>query len=306
MRVSFLVFFLFVLSIWDASAQCVFKPLDESFIDHRYYSLSYVEKHEQADWVCYRLTKNMIKGTAQRKDNFKADGKIKTGSAALADYKGSGYDRGHLAPAADFKFSQTAMDQSFYMSNMSPQNPSFNRDIWKKLEELMRAWAYEYGSLDIVTGPIFESSNSIGVNKVTIPSHYFKAALRKTDLGYEAIAFILPNRKSQSSLQSFVISVDDLEERIQIDLFHELADSEENAVEALYAKNNWIWSTTGLPKIESDNKSSQNITTQQRKSTVKSSDRRTTSVQCRGTTKKGARCKNKTLNGSGFCHLHGG
>ena len=278
----------------------VFKPLDESFIDHRYYSLSYVEKHEQADWVCYRLTNNMIKGTAQRKDNFKADGKIKTGSAALTDYKGSGYDRGHLAPAADFKFSQMAMDQSFYMSNMSPQNPSFNRGIWKKLEELMRAWAYEYSSIDVVTGPIFESSNSIGMNKVTIPSHYYKAALRKTDLGYEAIAFVLPNNKSQSSLQSFVISVDDLEERIQIDLFHELADSEENAVEALYAKNNWIWSTSGLSEIESDNKSSQNLTTQQRKSTVKSSDRRTTSVQCRGTTRKGARCKNKTLNGSGF------
>ena len=168
----------------------------------------------------------------------------------------------------------------------------------------MRAWVYEYGSLDIVTRPIFESFNSIGVNKVTIPSHYYKAALRKTDLGYEAIAFVLPNSKSQSSLQSFVMSVDDLEERIQIDLFHELADSEENAVEALYAKNNWIWSTSGLSKIESDNKSSQNVTTQQRKSTVKSSDRRTTSVQCRGTTKKGARCKNKTLNGSGFCHLH--
>ncbi len=290
----------------NAQAQCIYKPFDESFIDHQFYSLSYVEKHEQADWVCYRLTKGMINGPAERKDNFKIDSKVTTWTASLADYKGSGYDRGHLAPAADFKFSQLAMDESFYMSNISPQNPSFNRGVWKKLEELMRAWAYEYGTIDIVTGPIFGSSNSIGNNKVTIPTHYYKAALRKTELGYEAIAFVLPNKKSQSDLHFFTQSIDDLEERIQIDLYHELPDSEENTVEALFTKNSWIWSSSGLPRIKSDNKSSQSVTTQQSSTRSKTFDRRTTSVQCRGTTKKGARCRNKTLNGSGFCYLHDG
>lgn len=290
MKTITLLLFSLLVPVWNLWGQCVFKPLDESYIDHAYYSLSYNEIHEQADWVCYRLTKNMITGTAQRKNNFKADAKIRTGSAALADYKGSGYDRGHLAPAADFKFSQAAMDQSFYMSNMSPQNPSFNRGIWKNLEELMRAWAYEYGSIHIVTGPIFGSSETIGKNLVSVPSHYYKAILRLTDFGYEAIGFVLPNRSSDQVLDKYILSIDDLESIIQIDLFHELEDSKEFTTEALYTKDKWLW-----------NYSIQNSTV------IKEvTDRREKAIQCQGTTKSGARCKNKTLNGSGFCHLHDG
>ena len=104
-------------------------------VHHTNYTLQYNEEHEQASWVAYRLTGQQIQNpSTKRKDNFRSDPKVKTGSASLSDYKGSGYDRGHLAPAADFKWSATAMSESFYMSNMSPQVPSFNRGIWKNMK----------------------------------------------------------------------------------------------------------------------------------------------------------------------------
>ena len=104
------------------------------------YSLEHNEKTEQSFWVAYELTKEEVSGTVKRKDAFRSDPTISTGSAVLSDYKGSGYDRGHLAPAADMKWSKKVMSESFYMSNMSPQDPSFNRGIWKKLEEKVRDW----------------------------------------------------------------------------------------------------------------------------------------------------------------------
>ena len=110
------------------------KPIiGEQIVNHLGYSLSYNEKNEQASWVAYELTADQVRGTVKRKDSFRSDPLIKTGSASLSDYKGSGYDRGHLAPAADMKWSTTAMSESFFMSNMSPQLPGFNRGIWKKL-----------------------------------------------------------------------------------------------------------------------------------------------------------------------------
>ena len=107
-------------------------------VHHPYYSHSYSEQYEQAEWVFYEIKKERVLGLVRRTDNFRSDEKISTNSATLSDYKGSGYDRGHLAPAGDMSFNYTAMSESFYMSNMSPQHPSFNRGIWKMLESLVR------------------------------------------------------------------------------------------------------------------------------------------------------------------------
>lgn len=130
-----------VLSYCQIIGSADLRPASKTpVVKHTYYSLEYSETHEQALWVYYTLTPNYINGTAKRKDNFKSDPRIATGSAALSDYKGSGYDRGHLCPAAAMKINQSAMDDSFYMSNMSPQEPSFNRGRWKQLEEQVRNW----------------------------------------------------------------------------------------------------------------------------------------------------------------------
>src|SRR5690606_30581000 len=132
-------------------------------------------EHEQAEWVYYLLAPSMIQGAFDRTDDFRPDPAVSTGSAELHDYVGSGFDRGHLAPAADMKVSHTAMSESFYLSNMSPQAPSFNRGGWKKLESLIRNWVLAEGQMFVVTGSIFRDNlGVIGRNQVTVPSYYYK------------------------------------------------------------------------------------------------------------------------------------
>lgn len=219
-------------------------------IHHTHYSLSYSEAHEQAEWVYYELTASEASNAKyKRTNNFRADSKVTTGSASLSDYKGSDYDRGHLAPASDLAFSSTAMSESFYMSNMSPEHPSFNRGVWKQLESLVRAWATEKSVLYVATGAILETGlSTIGPNRVSIPGYYYKVLLDydESNGNYTAIGFILPNRKGQGSLQDYVVSIDDVERRTGIDFYHQLSDEIENAIEANYDLNHWNWNASSV------------------------------------------------------------
>ena len=164
------------------------------------------------------------------KNDFREDPLIITGSASLADYKGSGFDRGHLAPAADFKFDAGAMSESFYMSNMSPQRPSFNRGIWKRLEEQVREWASENDSLFIITGGVLtENLHVIGENESTVPNLYYKIIFYPDEL--KATAFVLPNEKVLDPLESFVVTIDSVESITGIDFFPDLPDDLESRIE---------------------------------------------------------------------------
>ena len=178
------------------------------------FSLKYNEVYEQAEWVAYLLTDDEVLGTVDRIDRFRADDSIPTDSASLADYRGSGYDRGHLAPAADMKWSETAMDESFLMSNMSPQAPGFNRGIWKRLEGIVREWAVENEEVYVVTGPVLTDGPylALGENQVAVPKQYYKVILDYKEPELKAIRFILPNEKSNLPLSVFVVSVDRVEE----------------------------------------------------------------------------------------------
>lgn len=200
-------------------------------VDHRYYSLSYVEEHEQAEWVYYHLVDTLLKKKVKRVDHFRTDPLVTTGSAVLADYENSNYDRGHLVPAADMVFSEKAMSASFLLSNISPQEPSFNRGIWKKLEALVHSWVVEKKSLHIVTGPIFQNNKGyIGSNKVTVPGAYYKVIYADKD--QKMIGFVLPNQATKLSLQNFIVSVDAIEDLTKIDFFHQLDDAVETVLEA--------------------------------------------------------------------------
>ena len=160
-----------------------FDTLANEVVEHTAYALGYSEEHEQASWVQYKLYKsNLELQQVKRKDKFKEDTKISTGSASLNDYKKSGFDRGHLAPCADFTYSNSTMLESFFMSNMSPQIPSFNRGKWKVLESKVREYAFKYDSLLIITGPVLYSIKEkeiIGNNNVTIPEYYYKIIIVK-------------------------------------------------------------------------------------------------------------------------------
>lgn len=187
-------------------------------ISHRYYDLQYSEHHEQAYWVAYILYPSFLTKNATRKNNFKKDTKVTTGSASLLDYKGSGYDRGHLAPAGSMVVNQTAMDESFYMSNMSPQVPGFNRGIWKNLESKVRYWSQASDSLFVVTGPILTSvDKTIGENQVSVPKQYYKVLVRFTKGDVQGIAFLLDNSASKKPLASFAVPIDSIEALTEID-----------------------------------------------------------------------------------------
>lgn len=221
-------------------------------IEREFYTLKYNEKFEQAEWVAYELTRDEVLGSTKRKDTFKADPSINTGSATLYDYKGSGYDRGHLAPAADMKMSSKSMSESFYMSNMSPQAPGFNRGIWSLLESYVRTWAYENESLYIVTGPVLTKDNypTIGSNNVAIPEYYYKVILDFEGDEIKAIGFILPNKKSSKKLVDYAVTVDEVEEFTGIDFFHQLEDNYEYALESVVDVDEWSFKQFHAPESE--------------------------------------------------------
>src|SRR5664280_2065883 len=208
-----LLFLLLIFLPLFLFGQCALLPISTTHevIKHTYYTLSFSKKDEQAEWVAYLLTRSMITGQSERGNNFRPDPNVPNGSAQLSDYSKSGYDRGHLCPAGDMTFSDQAMSETFYLSNMSPQVPAFNRGIWKSLETLVREWAEEDYSIYIVTGGILsESKGTIGPDKVNVPLRFYKIIY---DLKGEKkmIAFILPNEKGTGPLQSYVVTVRDVE-----------------------------------------------------------------------------------------------
>jgi len=210
---------------------------------HTAYSLLYNEGHEQADWVAYMLTRSMVsQKIAGRSNNFIMDPLIKSQSAGNRDYAGSGYDRGHLAPAADMAWSATAMKESFYYSNMSPQAPSFNRGIWSKLEDQVRRWAMEYDTLYVVTGPILQADlPTIGPNKVSVPEHFYKVILHYTQSGVKGIGFILPNAGSNLPLQRFAVSIDSVQRVTGIRFFPKMPEQQEPIIKKMLSTEYWSW-----------------------------------------------------------------
>lgn len=226
---------------------------------HEAYSFLYNEQHEQSAWVAYELTKKETEKSTERSNKFLTDPAVITGTATNADYLKSGYDKGHLAPAADMGWSEKVMKESFYFSNMSPQLPSFNRGIWKSLEELVRNWAVQYDDIYIVTGPVLENAlPCIGANKVSIPKYYYKVVLDRDSDSFRTIGFILPNKASGDPLQQYAVSIDSVEKITGIDFFPLLEDDIENKTESALCIDCWSWKTADT-KNKNDNKKNNDV-----------------------------------------------
>ena len=290
----------------DARAQ-VRKPewpalrKDEHPVCHLAYCLLYSEKHEQASWVAYELTAEETFKAHERTNKFMEDPAIVTGSAANEDYSGSGFDRGHLAPAADMGWSQQAMEESFFFSNMSPQRPQCNRGIWKKGEELVRDWARQYGRLLVVTGPVLKDGlPAIGPNKVSVPEYYFKILLRPDSLHLAVMAFLVPNQGSAEDISAFAVSVDSIESISGIDFFPALPEKTEAKLESGICMECWTWKKSGV----SHHAQTQNHFTgnEQHAESPQAADE----YRCHGITRKGSRCKRKVSHPGANCYQHGG
>ena len=212
---------------------------NKEIVKHSAFILSYQEEYELASWVLHRLVKEAAFGKAERSNDFLSDPLVESGSAVAQDYSRSGYDRGHLCPAGDFKHNKELQDETFYMSNMSPQLPDFNRGIWSDLENKVRSWVKKRGELIIITGPILKKGlPTIGrMNKIAIPEKFYKIIYDPAT--EEAIAFLFPNEGSVELVKSFTISIDELEAMTGIDFFAKLSDSLEQKIEANNNVDDW-------------------------------------------------------------------
>lgn len=211
---------------------------DNQIIKHKSFTLSYNEKHEQADWVYYLLTKKMINGNVERTDDFREDESVSTGSAIKADYTRSGYDRGHLCPSADVRHDLEAQSETFFMSNMSPQAPGFNRGVWKELEEQTRDYTLKHDSVYIVTGPVLtDGLKTIGkTNKVSVPEYYYKVLYSKKD-GGQMIGYLMKNEGLDGEPNDYIVPVDEIEKMSGLDFFPEIQGEE--SLEGKKGNINW-------------------------------------------------------------------
>jgi endonuclease G len=200
-------------------------------------------------WVQYELDTEDLQGAVDRTDDFRPDASVPFGfRAELIDYRGSDFDRGHMAPAADMKRSRTVMSESFLLSNMCPQvGIGFNRDVWADLESAVRGWVQQRGTLTIITGPVFAvegnhvSYEVIGQDKVAVPTHFYKIIVDANDpTRVEALAFMLPNQNlSARYYGDFLCSIDEIESATGLDFLSALPASTEEAVESRKATGIW-------------------------------------------------------------------
>ncbi len=228
----------------------------EEVIHHSAFSLVYAEEHEQAKWVAHIIPPDILKSNLGRSNDFRVDPLIVEGSAVEADYflkelqadstyeyDGFGYDRGHLAPSADFRWSQKAMSESYFYSNMSPQNPDFNRGKWAHLEGIFRGYISRNPNtqLLVVTGPVLKEGLPVlerSINKLSIPKLYYKVVVDLTN--EQAIGFIMPNQKINYPLASFAVTIDKVEEETGIDFFAKLPANLQTRLEAQKDLKLWI------------------------------------------------------------------
>ena len=210
----------------------------EQLVKHSALILSYAPQYKQARWVAHIITPDVINGIVFRTNDFRPDTMVTSGSAVEADYfltavkpdsslvyDGFGYDRGHLAPSADFRWSQKALSESYLYSNMSPQVADFNRGAWGDLEDAIRGYLYRNPTtqLYVLSGPVLKAGLPVierGVNKVSIPETYWKVIYDPAK--NEAIGFIMPNRKIEEPLLKFAVSVAEVENLTGLNFFSKL------------------------------------------------------------------------------------
>lgn len=220
------------------------KDAPEQILQYEGFTVSFNNRYRLPNWVAYNLTAEEVNGQGERKDSYNQDPRVAGAQASSADYKRSGWDKGHMAPAADMKWSGNAMKESCYFTNICPQNHELNTGDWRILEEQCRKWAEKYGSLYIVCGPIVEKNThgKLGENGVVIPDKFYKVVLARIKGEYRGVGFIYvnpPKRKTTIStvppvrrpLESYAVTINEVEKVTGIDFFPNLPDKIESAVQ---------------------------------------------------------------------------
>ncbi|WP_053971463.1 DNA/RNA non-specific endonuclease [Mangrovimonas sp. ST2L15] len=209
-------------------------------VHHQGYSLSYSEAYEQAEWVAYELLEDQLSDVDRKRPYFEVDEAIPTGAASWRNYKNSGYDRGHLCPAADRQFDEDLFNETFLTSNISPQNHEFNSGIWNSLEQKVRYWAKSYHGVYVVTGGVLKPGlETIGSEKGAVPEYFYKIILDYNEGNPKAIAFLMPNRALGRKIKPYIVSVDSIEKLTGIDFFPKMEDRLEEEIEVKWDGAGW-------------------------------------------------------------------
>ncbi|MBR5611602.1 MAG: DNA/RNA non-specific endonuclease [Bacteroidaceae bacterium] len=198
------------------------------------YTLSYDSKNKTPQWVAWELTKEETRGKEERSTEFYPDPDVIGAQVVTYDYSHSGYDRGHMAPAGDMKWSKQAMQESFYMSNICPQDHNLNTEDWNDLEMKTREWARQYGKVYVVCGPIYTGKRNeyIGEHRVKVPDAFFKVILINNSKKQCALGFLFENKAGENPLEKYLVPVDQIEKTTGLDFFSALPDELENQLEA--------------------------------------------------------------------------
>lgn len=209
-------------------------------VKHSHFMLSYNEPFEQAEWVAYTLKREHLTHDDRKRPYFIEDPKVRTKSADWRNYKGSGYDRGHLCPAGDRRFTKQAYNETFYTSNISPQNREFNAGVWNELEMQVRMWAKQYGEIFVVTAGVLENGlKEIGDEDVDVPKYYYKIVARGKGDNLKMVAFLMEGKQSSKPLKQFSVPVDEIEKRTGIDFFEKLPKEQQDQLESKIDTGSW-------------------------------------------------------------------
>ena len=205
------------------------------------YVIGFNDKTHCPDWTMHRINAADLRGKkTKRTDDFRHDPQVPR-SAELADYAGSGWSRGHMVPAADMKWSQKAMSESFLLSNICPQDTRNNSGAWNRIEETVRRWAQTEERLWIITGPIYDKAKqprTIGATGVRVPDAFFKVILDETP-PRKMIAFLAANADTKARPRELVTTVDAVEKATGFDFFSKLDPAEQSSLESKSAFEDW-------------------------------------------------------------------
>ncbi|MCG9912341.1 MAG: DNA/RNA non-specific endonuclease [Flavobacteriales bacterium] len=209
---------------------------------HSAFIFNYNESAEQANWVAHIISPEITSGIITRTNDFRVDSLVKTGSADLNDYWMLGYDRGHLAPSADFRWSLKALSESYLYSNMAPQHAELNRERWAEAEDLLRAFVVDnQRPLYVVTGPVLEPGlDSIGPNRVAVPKRFYKVAIDYTQNPPQSIGFVMPNIYCKYPVMYYALPVDSVENLTGIDFFSRLPQDVQAKSESTRTDSVWL------------------------------------------------------------------
>lgn len=209
----------------------------EDIVRHLGYTASYNHTTLCPDWVAWELTADEVTGTYEQGRQFSRDPDVGFPKASREDYSNSGWDKGHMAPHADMKWSRQAMMESDYFTNICPQNKEMNAGAWRKIEEMTRRVAKHCGAVYVVCGPVYDSDEPrhIGPACVHVPDRFFKALAVSTSDGYRTVAFLVSNDYQVGTPRSYAVTVDSVESVIGRNLFPSLPEE----AEAVYNWNDW-------------------------------------------------------------------